>query len=447
MAALAGANYEKELANKLWDRYKETDCSKTGKTNITYETLQPEPAGSSSGSDLASVTKWTIDGKGEHTMNVNIEVKNIKAKGRCTAGLDFGQYTLVYILNKKTNDGKWFPNVDGKTWKAKDGKNQPLILATVNVLNNLNLDTSGLPPRPSKDKLDIWSLAAGKKRKATLKEAKWNVNDADNIVIQGLKEEHFRPPNSLVGNKFEADALKEGERPTQEANWVGCMLAMKGPRTSSDISVPTDTANAMLEDIKNYYLTKGDDLIQIKKYGLFTLKDKSQYGEYPFVPPVPDAWYDSSFSFVDYVLNNPETGIKLRLRYKYHTGKKSSFRDWTCAIKFDFNTKLQSSHSLDNSNDIGILADYWCDNFRALSLFLEENEDSADSIFGTAGDSMSGCSIMGGSKKTKKSKRSRRSRKTKKSKKSKKSKRSKRSRKTKKVKRSKKTKKTRTNLA
>ena len=168
MAAKAGADYETELAQKLWDKYKK-NCDNIGTTNITYEVLEPEIAGSSSGSDLAGIAKWTIKGKGTHEMNLNIEVKNIKKAGKCTGGLDFGQYTLVYILNKETDEGLWYPNVDGLTWKAIGGKNQKLILATVTALNDLDSTLPKLPPRPSINDLNIWSLATGTKKTKILR--------------------------------------------------------------------------------------------------------------------------------------------------------------------------------------------------------------------------------------------------------------------------------------
>ena len=401
MAAKIGAEYETELATKLWDKYKLTSCNASTPSPI-YKTLEPETAGSSSGSDLAGITEWTINGNGQYIMKLNIEVKNIKGIGKCTSGLDFGQYTLVYILNKVSNNGIWFPNVTGQTWNAINGKNQSLIRATVNALNKLDSTNSQLPPRPSAENLDIWSIASPTKRNKILDESMdWDVKNQDIIVIQGLKEEYYRPPNSLFGNVFTLDALPIKERPVLEARWAGCILAMKGPNKLSDIVVPNDTANAMLADIKNYYATKGDDLIQIKNYGLFTLKSVNQYNTSPFAPPVPKDWYDDrSFDFVNYILNDNNTSIQLRLRNKYHGKSSSSFRDWTCAIKFNFNKKLNSKYTLDNDNNANTLVDYWCEQFKSLSFALsEETEDNIENIFSDVTDGS--CSIMGGNKKRK----------------------------------------------
>ena len=168
------------------------------------------------------------------------------------------------------------------------------------------------------------------------------------------------------------------------------------------------TSSSSWNRLWTLYSNKGDDLIQIRHFGVFTLRDLSQYGEYPACPEI---WYQQPTFHFNHALDNAKK-ISIRLRLKPHDRKPGNFRDFACAVRFDLNTAFKSPFNLDIPATLSPLTQYWCNTFKKVETDViarveNDNEEETEPIV------IDGCSIMGeGRKRRTRKRRSRKTRKT-----------------------------------
>ena len=405
-AVAVGTAYEHTIGTNLLQVYQNTCPS----AQFTIEPkIVQDMAGSGDASDvhtLVEVKALNGNSSSARQLRLNIEVKHIKGRRVNTSGLDFGQFTLKYICqldapfpNGNVVSGTWEINKGGTNYKKaeKVGKTG-LMDNMVIMLNGLdpgcynkNMFTPniGVPINPN-----IWKVSQGSSNKE--------------VVVSGINEAMYYSDHTLdaKGKFMKQNRIKTPPLPMA---WPGGEFIIAGDAGKKGVDISTDpAAQQLLVQAKEFYSNKGDDLIQIRHFGVFTLRDKSQYGEYPACPEI---WYDEPTFHFNNALDNAKK-ISIRLRLKPHDRKPGNFRDFACAVRFDLNTAFKSPFNLDDKQaTLSPLTEYWCNTFKQVEtdvIAIVENDDEEE----TEPIVIDGCSIMGGRKRRTRKRKSRKSRKT-----------------------------------
>jgi len=416
-AVAVGAAYEHFIGNNMLEAYK-TACPDTQFT-IAPKIVQ-DMAGSGDASDVYTLVELTaLNGASnlKERLRLNIEVKHIKSARPSTSGLDFGQFTLKYICeldpsNANVMSGTWVINEGGTNYKkAQKAGKTGLMDSMVVMLNGLDAGCY--------NKNDFTPTIGD-----TLDPHIWKVDNVDpkkpnQRVVRGINEAMYYKDHTLdAKGKF----MKENriKKPALPMAWPGGEFIIAGNAGKKGVDISTDpAAQQLLLQAKEFYSNKGDDLIQIKHFGVFTLKDKSQYGKYP---ACPTDWYDNpKFKFSNAL--DKAKKISIRLRLKPHDRKPGNFRDFACAVRFDLDHKNNKSpYDLDKPDTtLAPLTHYWCTTFKEIQTEVfavagndNEEDNEEENVEDKKPHVIDGCSIMGGRKKRTRKRKSRKTRRVKK---------------------------------
>lgn len=423
-AAKNGAKYELYLRNRLESAFEKVrrENEFTGPMgNISVEIPPLEVAGSGGGHDLDATANLTFGTSGHIRKGVRIEAKHIKDdKGseqlsgiikKGTSGLDFGAFTLLYVLNKglggNPDVGCWIANVNGDTWKGSGGKNEDMIISAVKEMNTpaRRRELANIAPKHYEDEEDRWNrLVEDEPGYESVLEPK-NIEimvengldpyDPELVIINGIPEKNFRVPNedgsfSFNKNNFQNQTYDKMpiEHPTIPKN----VLKANPVLTVKNFGVD-GTGDSLCNQLVDYYARKGDDFVQIKHYGLFALRNIEEYNGSS--PPCPPHWYDDDLFYFKNVVLSPPTKITLRLRYKYRNKGRNDVRTYTCSIKYEL-PRTHSPYHLSNDKDLQELVEYWNVNLHKLQKL---NAKSQEAFYQCKGK---GCSVMGGTKRRRK---------------------------------------------
>lgn len=431
-AAKQGVAYEIILKDKLetaFDAERANNPFQGAKGNVRVDVQAMEIAGNGSGSDLEGLATLHFKTTGFIQKGVRVEVKHIKngeeegTTGNLPSseGLDFGQFSVLYVLNPtedaQPDRGCWIANVTGNTWKKSKGKNIPLIMNTVRELNRRHntLFTNHAPIRYEEEK-ELWSAFNSNKAKPHLKQSEnkqvmeeHGIDPTRAIVIEGLKEHVYRVPNTnneytyvnkmdKHGNptnqlKFENETFAErGIKPENER--IAAIIKADKTFVVKEEGVVMNENYEYAQQILDYYATKGDDFLQIKHYGLFALRTKEYYKDKGASPPYPPEWHDDFDSMhFGKILSGEESKISVRFRMKGHGNVKNGVHNYTCAIKFSL-PKVRSPHNLSSDDTVDALVKYWNKNLHKLQKLNINNFEGFEELDGP------GC-IASGTKKKK----------------------------------------------
>lgn len=431
-----GVAYEIFLKNKLedaFDKERKNNPFQGTKGNVQVDVQAMEIAGNGSGSDLEGLATLHFKTTGFIQKGVRVEVKHIKngeeegTTGNLPSseGLDFGQFSVLYVLNRtedeKPDRGCWIANVTGNTWKKSKGKNIPLIMNTVGELNRLH-DTEFVNHAPiryqeeqEEKKMPLWSAFNPNKAKPHLEQPeniqvmeKYGIDPTRAIVIEGLNEHVYRVPNKDGGYTYVNKLDKRGN-PTNQLKFENETFAERGiepenERIAAIIKADKtfvvkqekdviDENNEYAQQILNYYATKGDDFLQIKHYGLFALRTEEYYKDKGASPPYPPEWHDDFDSMhFGKILSGEESKISVRFRMKGHGNVKNGVHNYTCAIKFSL-PKVRSPHNLSSNDTVDALVKYWNKNLHKLQSLQINNLEGFEELDGP------GCIASGTKKK------------------------------------------------
>lgn len=405
-AVAVGTAYEHYIGSNLLQAY-QSICP-SAQFTIEPKIVQ-DMAGSGDASDvhtLVEVKALNGNSSSVRQLRLNIEVKHIKGARASTTGLDFGQFTLKYICqldapfpNGNVVSGTWEINKGGTNYKkaAEAGK--------TGLMDSMVMMLNGLDPRCYKK--DMFTPNIGGPINPNIWKVSPGSADGTVIVVSGINEAMYYSNHTLdaKGKFMKQNRIKTPPLPMA---WPGGEFIIAGDAGKKGVDISTDgAAKQLLVQAKDFYSNKGDDLIQIRHFGVFTLRDLSQYGEYP---ACPESWYQQPTFHFNHALDNAKK-ISIRLRLKPHDRKPGNFRDFACAVRFDLNTDFKSPFNLDIPATLSPLTQYWCNTFKTVEtdvIARVENDDEEE----TEPIVIDGCSIMGGRKRRTRKRRSRKRRKT-----------------------------------
>ena len=354
----------------------------------------------------------------KHIKKKNDDVYHVEKTPPSSGGLDFGQFSLLYFLDTEQEEGCWIANTSGGIWGKAGGKFQPMIVNTINKFNSIAQDEPGTFENmtPNKHEYEqerkMWNLLDNKvahrhaKHELNLgiigtfinhsyspQELKQKIDRGVIVLINGIHEVVYHVPNkrepfnpiiteTKMNSKGKMVTTRKYKNPTfDEEDTTPTAVYRKNNQgkpvpyliekqsdcmgTGSEFNFSAKTKGSHANDDADYiqqliefYKTKGDDLIQIRHYGLFALNGLDYYLEDGGTPPCPEQWYQDDDFYFENILTHPNTGIGIRFRLKGHGNTESGVRNYTCAVRFDLNRE-KSPYSLDIDTDVDELTTHW----------------------------------------------------------------------------------------
>ena len=500
-AAGKGFAYETELFSLMDATWQSNSRKSTGSAALPGEVTamvdNPAPAGAGDGSDLEWHALFSIKGKAAggskaHSSTVSFEIKNIEptksgVEQKGSGGLDFGQFSMVFIMGED-GAGYFQHNINGTSFQK--GAHQDWIRLACKTLEDVSLGDPSLLTRPvgvsvagvltgcfdldqsihsdlianlryvpepapgragkveeprvgthrgGVYRLMIESPPRMPTRAAFLAEVdaevvamvasgtldaaqehRRKVALANPLVLMGVEEAAFRGVGEVgtitdKGKSYEgwcSKPLAAGDRLHDVAKSKELHLVLQGTAGPKQIDCPAAARAELLKGAQDWYANKGDDFIQIRGYGLMTLRPLAWYKSEGKKPPCPEAWYANKNFLFSELLASPDTKIVLRWRSKYSSKTLTSFRNWTVAIKIEFDESITSPHDLNNPVTREALCSYWDDELQDTLIMVNSSALDEDESLDAATGS---CTIMSpkSPKKTKKRKKQKKYRKRK----------------------------------
>ena len=352
----------------------------------------------------------------KHIKKDNDDVYHVEETPPSSGGLDFGQFSLLYFLDVNTNSGCWIANTTGGIWEKAGGKFQPMIVNTVNKFNSIARDEPetfiNMTPSDYLQEQSMWSALSSKvannhvnnkrnleiigtfmNRSYSSQELKQKINSRSIVLIKGIHEEVYHVPNKrgtpnpiivvtkenkegkmVTTRKYKNPTFDE-QKTTPAAVYkrdfkgnpvphliqkhTDCMgVGSEFNFTAKDNYSQANDDAEYIQQLIEFYKTKGDDMIHIRHYGLFALNGLDYYSGDGGTPPCPEHWYQNDNFFFQNILTHPNTGIGIRFRLKGHGNTASGVRNYTCAVRFDLNRE-KSPYSLDIDTDVDELTTHW----------------------------------------------------------------------------------------